>query len=228
MLTSPITTASFHSSVLALLSSYLSDRSLHESPDQIPFPLIPPLKPSDTLLAPSDSISQLVVFTSPWIDLASPDPLIAYVSRQVLNLEIAYAAFCGVVNVVIRGPRLHHGPKSQWGITQYSRAIQEALSLGVYLHVHIHLPMVDNTQDDLDEEIGSLAPFARESFIKGSLTNKSRPTDEFGTWDAWNVIRSVCVYNSRLSIGKFQADFLDYGTLSHCYRALHPFEPEYH
>ena len=205
MLTMPITTPHFHASILSLLTTYSQAHLDGSTPSKHhPMPLVPPLKPVDTSLTPSDSISQLIAFTSPWIDLTSPDPLIAHLSRQVFNQEIAYAAFCGVVTVIVQGPRLHHGPMHAKGTSQYARAIQEALSLGNYLQLHILMPMIDNLELENDEDMGNLARFAREEYIKGHSENQEVKADLFGTWDAWNVIRSVCKYSSRLSVGKDQ------------------------
>ncbi|KAI9832296.1 MAG: hypothetical protein M1819_004474 [Sarea resinae] len=210
MLTTPITSPHFHSRVLTLLSAHLSklQPSLYESKSTLggtsvepPAPTIPPLTPTDTPLTPCETISQLLAFASSWIDLASPDPLIANLSQQVLNLETAYAAFCGVGNLIVAGPRLHHGSENDGdGIAQYARAIQEALSIGPYLQIQILLPMIDHPDHDADGEMGSLAPFAREQFMTEADEEPRRKADLFGTWDAWNVIRTVCKYNARLSV----------------------------
>ncbi|KAF2869608.1 arginine N-methyltransferas-like protein [Massariosphaeria phaeospora] len=193
MLTTPITNGHFHSRVLSLFSAYfqaISDSSTH------PLPLIPALGNADTNLAPNDSISQLLAFTSSWIDLASPDPVVAYLSRQVFHLEIAYAAFCGVVTVVVPGPRLSHGAGC---ISQYARAIKEALSTGSYVQLHVLMSMdgtqVANTEDD----VGHLARFARPDYTNRQDSN-DKPLRPFSSWEAWDAIRSVCKYNNRLSV----------------------------
>ncbi|KAL1955166.1 hypothetical protein VTO42DRAFT_8981 [Malbranchea cinnamomea] len=207
MVTTPITTAHFHSRVLTLLSSHLSNMQPN-SPDatgtfatsQNSKPLvIPQLSLEDSNLIPNESISNMVAVTSSWIDLCSPDPLIADVSRQVLALEIAYAAFCGVSFVIIQGPRLHHGSLHGEGVMYYARAIEEVMDIAPYMQIHIWLPMVDNP--DLETtEMGDLAPFARPEYLGQSLQAESSKVDLFGTWDAWNVIRTVCKYHSRLFI----------------------------
>ena len=164
MLTTPITTPRFHSRVLTLLSSHLSNlqlptydssRTLASSHNTNPL-TIPPLSPDDSPLTPNESINQLVAVTSSWIDLCSQDPLIADISRQILTLEIAYAAFCGVSFVIIPGPRLQHGSLHAEGLMYYARAIQDILSVGPYIQIHIWLQMVDNP-DVVADEMGDLA-----------------------------------------------------------------------
>ena len=206
MLTSPITSPHFQSRVLTLVSSHLSDIAAFETeegslPNGLPpAPIIPPLNPVDTPLSPGDTVSQLIGYCSPWIDLASADPLIANISRQVLNIEVAYASFCGLGNIIIPGPRTYSCDTAESnGLMQYARAIQEALTIGSYVHVALHIPMHGNHQ--AKEMTGDLAPLARKP-VESDKEEGKKEVELFETWDAWNAIRSVCKYNSRLSVGK--------------------------
>jgi type II protein arginine methyltransferase len=194
MLTSPITNDHFHTRVLGLLNSYT--QNLSDAPQaQSPLPLVPALDHPDTPLGPSDTIGQLLVFTSPWIDLSSPDPVIAHLSRQVFHLEIAYAAFCGATNIVVAGPRLAHG---QDGVSRFARAVKEALGTASYAQLHIQLPM-DGTRSGTEVgDLGDLARFARSEYV---TSKHSKDSNAWSSWDAWNTVRSICKYNSRLAIG---------------------------
>lgn len=189
MLTSPITNDHFHTRVLSLLSSYTQAAS--DAPQ--PLPLVPALDNLDTSLGPSHVIGQLLTCTSSWIDLSSPDPVIAHLSRQVFHLEIAFAAFCGATTVIVPGPRLAHG---QNGVSQFARAIQEALTTGAYISLQVQMPM-DSTSVADEQDLGDLARFARPEFEPASETNK---VDAWSSWDAWNTIRSVNKYHNRLSV----------------------------
>lgn len=214
MLTTPITTPHFHSQVLTLLSTHLSNLQpasydaigTYETSQNTKPLRIPPLSAVDTPLTPNESISQLVGVTSTWIDLCSPDPLIADISRQILMLEVAYAAFCGISYLIIPGPRLHHGNLHSEGLVYYAKAVQEALNIGPYIQIHIWLRMVDNPDLETDE-MGDLAPFAREEFLMGSDEEQTKKVDPFGTWDAWEVIRRICKYHTRLFVGKNRNSF---------------------
>lgn len=201
MLTAPITNEHFHTRVLKLLSEHYAQLEARPAED-LPLPLISPLTPDDTILAPGDTISQLLALSSPWIDLASPDPVIAHVSRQVFTQEVAYASFCGVGNIIVQGPKLHHGDIQAAGVSQFARSVQEALAVGPYINIVILQPMVDDPSVDQNDEMGHLAPFAREKYLETSGSKQHAALDLFGTWDAWNLIRTVCKYNSRLSVGK--------------------------
>ncbi|KAI9672041.1 MAG: methyltransferase protein [Trizodia sp. TS-e1964] len=189
MLTTSITSSEFGNKVQELLSSHLSqlaDPNKASNPGPL---VIPALTPADTHIAPSDHITQLVAGVSPWIDICSPDPVVADVSKQVLNLEIAYAAFCGVCNVIILGPDLSQRWPNGDGLSRYARAIQEALSVGSYLQISIWFPMAGDPVAPLDVPL-SLSILAREEFFGVDSEEISKHHDVFGTWDAWNVIRT--------------------------------------
>jgi protein arginine N-methyltransferase 5 len=144
----------------------------------------------------------MLATSSPWIDLCSPDPLIADISRQVLSLEIAYAGFCNVRNVAVPGPRLHRAKSRSDGVVQYARAVREVLNSGQYIQIQIWLPMADSPDAYAHDGMGHLAPFAREQYLLEAEDEGPKKVDFFGAWDAWNVIRTVCNYSSRLFVGK--------------------------
>lgn len=204
-MTSPITTPHFHSRVLALLSTFLSEspnsssNDLSSSYNASPV-FVAPLTPADSYLTPDESINQTVALTSSWIDLGSPDPIIADISKQVLRLELMYAAFCGVTYVIIPGPRLNGNGAGHQGVIQYARAVLEALSHGPYMQISIWMPMIDHSENDI-ERIGDLAPFVREQFEEENIFEGTR-LDLFGSWQAWDTIRSMCKYSTRLCVGK--------------------------
>ncbi|KAI8936187.1 hypothetical protein NX059_006621 [Plenodomus lindquistii] len=191
LLTSAITNDHFHTRVLGLLNSYT--QNLSDAAQTQPLPLIPALDHPDTPLGPSDTIAQLVTFTSSWIDLSSPDPVIAHLSRQVFHLEIAYAAFCGATNVVVPGPRLMHG---QNGVSQFARSIKEALASAAYISLHVQLPM-DGSRSSDEYAMGDLGRFCRPEF---AVSEESKNITPWSAWEAWDIIRSICKYHSRLSV----------------------------
>jgi protein arginine N-methyltransferase 5 len=201
MLTSPITTPHFHSRVLSLLSNQLElSKSADSSSNELPPPILPPFNSADTPLGPGETVSQLVGYCSSWIDLGSPDPLISNISRQVLTMEVAFASFCGVTNIIIPGPRQYNSSTATAdGLARYSRAVQEALGVAGYVHVAIHIPMYPQKDSSSIPLLGDMKPFTRAEYISD---DSDEDEELFDSWDAWNVIRSVCKYNSRLSVGK--------------------------
>ena len=157
------------------------------------------LTPADTTLAPNESMNQIIGIVSNWIDLCSNDVVIYDLSRQILKLEVAYAAFCGIMNVIIPGPRCYEADAP--GLSQYSRAVLDALAAGPFIQFQIWLPMT-GVSAHLDGRIGDLRNFAR-SLGQAPDVGPIDSVDVFGSWAAWDIIRSFCKYHPRLSVGKF-------------------------
>lgn len=162
-------------------------------------PVVPPLTLEDTTLFPEAYTSGFVAYASPWIDLCSTNPVVASISRQVLNLEVNYANFCGVRSIIIPGPREDAAQVgSGQGIAQYARAIQEALLIGTRVHLIIHLPMY--REPGLEEKIAQLS-ISKE--VETEKKTKVEDIDLFSSWDSWQAIRTACDYSGRLFVGEY-------------------------
>lgn len=166
-------------------------------------PIIPPLTPDDTGLFPSPTVNTYTAYISPWIDLCSNNPLIASISRQVLNLEINYANFCGVRSIIIAGPSRDASQNGgNQALAQYSRAVQEALTIGSALTILVHMPMYQEPTT------------AQETETLSSLEEKTptspgiKEIDLFAAWASWHHVRSICNYNLRLFVGMFSSHFV--------------------
>ncbi|KAL7275964.1 hypothetical protein RUND412_001064 [Rhizina undulata] len=164
MITAYITNDDFRTRVDQLMAEAVANGISHSFVDS--------LVATEVNIHPGDHMSQVICSTSSCIELDSNDPLVAHVSKQVLNHELAYAAFCGANNVLIGGP------KSSRDISQYAQAINTALLNTSYMQLLIELPMFEEERSEKDDG----AP------------------DLFSTWDIWNTIRTTCKYNSRLGI----------------------------
>jgi type II protein arginine methyltransferase len=158
-------------------------------------PILPPLTPDDTSVYPSPAVNTFTGYTSSWIDLCSPNRIIASISRQVLNLEINYANFCGLRSLIISGPASDASKNGgNQGLAQYSRAIQEALTVGSRLTFLIHMPMYREPGSETAKTLSSLRPSTVPEDANASI-------DIFTAWDSWHHIRSVCAYDMRLYVG---------------------------
>lgn len=195
LLTAPITTDDFQSRVLAKLGDHVQKLKAASSPERVPLPTISPLMPKDTDFTPEDSNSSIIGVVSPWIDLGSPDPLIAHISRQVFNLEVAYASFCGVSNVLV------HGPIAGSDVTQYSRAILEGLGLGPYVQLHIIMPMTGELELE-GSESAHLSELARPQYVPELDEDDESEPELYASWETWNTIRTMCKYSTKLGLCK--------------------------
>jgi type II protein arginine methyltransferase len=191
--TTPITTPKFQSRVVDLVSQHYHSLRNIDNGSKLPLPLVPSLTPEDTVLAPAETNTSRIAFASSWIDLGSTDPVIAHVSRQVFNAEVAYAAFCGVNNVVVPGP------VEGSDVVQYARAIHEALGLGPYLQLHILLPMYGELETESDTGT-HLSTFASPDGA-GEDNGNTEYDDLYYSWETWDTIRTLCVYSQKLSLG---------------------------
>lgn len=177
--------------------------SAHErSNKSLPGPVVSALTDNDTSLFPSTYISSPFAYSSPWVNLCSPDPIISSISRQVLNLEVAYADFCGVSSIFIPGPR--QDDRDQ--VATYARAIQESLQVAVRANIVVHLPMY--REPGLEESAGTLATLVNPNG-DGEPDSKEE-IDLFSSWDTWHTIRSVCSYSTRLFVCKWSSLFVQY------------------
>lgn len=192
-LTTPITTSAFHARVLGQLEAYQEAVSQHGDHSSIPLPTIAPLSLKDTTLTPQDSNHSLVGLVSTWIALGSPDPVIAHISREILNLEVAYAAFCGINSILV------YGPTWTTEIMQFARDTQEALGLGPYVQLHILLAMSGELEFDYGDGT-HLSEMASDVSIHEDDEISGEP-EVYEAWDWWNTIRTLCKYSHKLSLG---------------------------
>lgn len=160
-------------------------------------PTVPTLTDKDTALGPTSYIGNVLAYSSPWIDLGSSNPIIASISRQVLNLEVAFANWCGVRSVIIPGPRKDGDGKA---IAQYARAIQEVFDVATRVNIIIHMPMY--REPGLEEKVNLLSTSLEPSKAAETGDSQDEEIDLFGAWDTWHTIRSVCDYSTRLYVGK--------------------------
>jgi len=183
-----------------LYKSHLQERQEWEISDvaktnrSLPGPVIPTLTDEDTSYAPNNHAGSMVAYASPWVDLCSSDSIISSLSRQVLNLELAYAGFCGVRTLIIPGPREDESGRA---VMQYARAIQEALEVANRVNIVIHLPMY--REPGLEEKAETLSSLLDNT--TGTAPASFKEIDIFTTWDTWHTIRSVCSYSTRLFVG---------------------------
>ena len=199
-ITTRVTNSAFQSRVLTLVRRHYNAMTDTGGFNELTMPVPPPLTPEDTTLAPEDSNTSLVAIISPWINLGSSDPIIAHVSRQVFNLEVAYAAFCGANNIIF------YGPLPDANIVQFGRAIHEGLGLGPYLQLSMLLPMTGELEQT-DGEGTHLGELARDYLDDNSTEAEAEHQDLYGSWETWNTIRTLCSYSHRLSVGKDAAPY---------------------
>ena len=161
-------------------------------------PVISSIAADDTDLVPAEFNQRVVGFTNRSINICSPDPIVSEISRQILQMEIAYAAFCGIRSIFVTGPALSSADGASPGLAKFARAIEEALTVSANFSISILFPMTDESGNRRAMLIDPKGGVGAKELVEAELSRKS---DAFGTWDAWNFIRTTCNYSSRLYAG---------------------------
>lgn len=203
LLTTPITNDHFRQRAEDQLASYLLDdavaskrtptRPFQTSETTRPL-IVPPLTPRDSALSPGLDVARLICVASSWTDICSPDPLIADFSRQILKLEVSYAAFCGLPYLIIPGPQRGVGAQGQAGLIYYARAVLDAIGSAPFMQISIGFDLVDEPGGATRR----LQDLAREEYVEKKDVSKGR--DDMAIWEAWDVIRTICKHSSRLGV----------------------------
>lgn len=162
-------------------------------------PIVTSLGPEYTSLGPSDATPSMIATVSPWADVSSSDPVVAHLSRQVVSIEVAYAAFCGISNVILP-PLFRAGTTPDAvAVSRYADVVSQSLSLGPYLQILAPFPMDDQKlpkEETVTFKLQSSAKHATEQ------SSEQPGSDPFSTWDAWNHVRIVCNYAAKLALGR--------------------------
>ncbi|KAI0264494.1 PRMT5 arginine-N-methyltransferase-domain-containing protein [Gloeopeniophorella convolvens] len=158
----------------------------------------------------------VAVVISDWLELDASDDWVRHDSEIALQQELSYASYLDVQTAIFPPPR----NRSQ--IAAYGRAVNSCLSRTPYMQFSIRLPIYDPS-------IFQSSPSPRSAFgflpdspspTKSSISSSSRPstpevrTSESraapstraseaelnATWEMWDIIRTICAYNPRLTL----------------------------
>lgn len=138
---------------------------------------VPPLELDDILLLPGPHLQKVIALAAPWAELDSKNPSVAALSVQALIQEVMYAVYCGVVYIVLPGP------KRRTNVEQYASAVAQILATApprVQLMVNL--------------------PFAEDDYVSSRTGIHVPPADHLSIWDVWNTIRTITNYPPNLSV----------------------------
>lgn len=130
---------------------------------------------------------------------------------QALRQEVAYASYLNVQTVILPPPR----HRSQ--VASYARAVNECLKSTTFMTFSIRLPIYDpavfqpKESSIIPPSITSTsstpsAPSTPKIVTPRASTSKSlkaarAPEGEINaTWEMWDIIRTLCDYNTRLTL----------------------------
>ncbi|KAG1771016.1 PRMT5-domain-containing protein [Suillus occidentalis] len=158
-----------------------------------------------------DEAVPILVMASDWLQLDSTDDWVRHDSEIALRQEVAYASYLNVQTVILPPPR----HRSQ--VASYARAINECLKSTTYMNFSIRLPIYDPAVFQPKESpptppsatsVSSTpsAPSTPKIVTPRISTSKSlkaarAPEGEINaTWEMWDIIRTLCDYNTRLTL----------------------------
>jgi len=136
-----------------------------------------------------DMIQRLSV--TDYYDQSASMPVLTYF-HQALKQELAYANYLNIPAVILPPPR------NRQHVGDYARAVNACLhATTAYLHISIRIPIYDPRSASPDILIQQNTP----ENVPLSVHARAPDGDLSTTWEMWDVIRSICSYSPRLSLG---------------------------
>ncbi|KAG6332759.1 hypothetical protein ID866_6333 [Astraeus odoratus] len=161
-----------------------------------------------------DEAEFVLAMASEWLRLDSDDDWVRHDSGIALRQEVAYASYLNVPTIILPPPR----NRSQ--VASYARVINECLKTIPYMQLSVRLPIYDpavfqsrapsspRSLGDHGSSGASTPPpvtppklSTSSTSPSGSLRSTKAPEGELNaTWEMWDIIRTVCDYNTRLTL----------------------------
>ncbi|RDB25973.1 Protein arginine N-methyltransferase 5 [Hypsizygus marmoreus] len=157
-----------------------------------------------------DEAEAVTVMVSEWLELDATDDWVRHDAEIALQQELSYASYLNVQSAILPAPR------NRDHVASYARIVNACLKNTPYIHLSIRLPIYNpsvlqssSSTSILDAE-SILASATRSPSrctprlaVSGSSSEKlsAAPEGELnGTWEMWDLIRSICDYNTRLTL----------------------------
>jgi len=150
--------------------------------------------------------------------------------RQALQQELSYASYLNIQTAILPAPR------NRQYTACYARVVNACLQSSPFMNLAIRLPIYDPspTQDPLSpaspssgrpllpspkvqrtSSLSSSLPSTPRLVVSQSSQNTSHPKtleeQIDASWEIWDLIRSLCDYNPRLSLGQQYKNIIDLG-----------------
>ncbi|KZT22367.1 PRMT5-domain-containing protein [Neolentinus lepideus HHB14362 ss-1] len=164
-----------------------------------------------------EEVDSVVGLVSDWLELDANDDWIRHDSEIALQQELAYASYLNIQTVVLPPPR------NRAHVASYARAVNASLNSIPYMQLSVRLPIYDPSifkPPVISSWESNPDPFATSDSSTPQSSHIRITTDEVelaasdkstnntkisegelnATWEMWDVIRSVCHYDQRLSL----------------------------
>ncbi|KAJ7284936.1 shk1 kinase-binding protein 1 [Mycena rebaudengoi] len=153
-----------------------------------------------------DEAEGVTVLVSDWLELDAADDWVRHDAEIALQQELAYASYLNIHTAILPPPR------SRDYLSSYARTVNACLKNSPYMSISIRLPIYNPsvlvesrlTQSPSPSAASlrpsSPAPSTPRLFISDERGAEAATGDLDGTWEMWDVIRSICDYSLRLSL----------------------------
>ncbi|TFK28088.1 shk1 kinase-binding protein 1 [Coprinopsis marcescibilis] len=156
-----------------------------------------------------DEAERVIAMVSEWLELDSPDDGIRTDAETALQQELSYASYLNIHTAILPPPRI----RNRDYVASYARAISSCLRSTSYITLSVRLPIYDPS---LFQRSSALYPTVHPGSPSQSLKSPPTPalvvsdanqdrqqtseTSLNATWEMWDLIRSMCDYNPRLTL----------------------------
>ncbi|KAG6844122.1 hypothetical protein H0H87_009609 [Tephrocybe sp. NHM501043] len=154
-----------------------------------------------------DEAEGVTVMISDWLELDAIDDWVRHDAEIALQQELSYASYLNVQSAILPAPR------NREHVASYARIVNSCLKNTPYIHLSIRLPIYDpsvlhytspSSSDPFLSTDAGLSPIKSppKVVVSGSSEKLSTaPESELNaTWEMWDLIRSICEYNTRLTL----------------------------
>lgn len=145
----------------------------------------------------------IIIMISDWLELDALDNWVRHDSDIALQQELSYASYLDIQTVILPPPR----NRSQ--VAAYGRVINACLARTPYMQFSIRLPIynpsifqANSCQTTSLQPSVSSAPSTpiRSPETRVVPSTRASEAELNATWEMWDVIRSICAYNPRLTL----------------------------
>ncbi|KAJ7739774.1 shk1 kinase-binding protein 1 [Mycena maculata] len=152
-----------------------------------------------TKLEEADGVTTLV---SEWLELDAADDWVRHDAEIALQQELAYASYLNIQTAILPPPR------SRDFLSSYARTVNACLKNSPYMHISIRLPIYNPSVLEThlspisspSTAYSSPTPSTPRLVVSDEQGAETASGDLDGTWEMWDVIRSMCDYSTRLSL----------------------------
>ena len=141
-----------------------------------------------------------------------PDDLLTQLPcAQALHQEVGYASYLNIPTVILPPPR------NRSHVASYGRIVNECLRDIPYMHFSVRLPIYDpavfqskeppphgdpNSSDASSLNVPAYSPTSLALLQRHLKSVKASEGELNATWEMWDVIRTVCDNNVRLTLSE--------------------------